>query len=354
MRARRLLALIAGAVWTMCAHAEPFLAVETGYQCKQCHVNPTGGGLRNTFGALFSQNQLPAHSSSLEVWTGTVLERFAIGGDGRGSGRLFDVDGQDNSRSFEVDRATLYLNVTLNEHVSAYLDEQVAPGGSSNRQAWAMFSTGDWYLKAGKLVLPFGTRLEDDAAFIREITGINFDSADNGIEAGYAGNVWSAQLSVTNGTAGASEVDDGKQGSLRIERVQAKWRAGASANFNHTDPGDRTMYGVFGGRQTGPVGWLVEYDRIEDDGFGAGNRQQDVALLEAAIRLRKGHYLRLTAEANLIDDGGTENRYRYGAVYQYFPWAFTEFSAGYRKRDSDASVAALNASEAFLEAHVFF
>jgi hypothetical protein len=351
---RSLVALIVGAAWVLCAQAEPFLAVETGYQCNQCHVNPTGGGLRNTFGDVFSQNQLPANPSNLDVWTGSVLGRFSIGADGRGSGRMFDVENQDDHQTFEVDRVTLYLNFVLNEHISLYLDEQIAPGGSLNRQAWVMLTAGNWYVKGGKLFLPFGIRFEDDSAFVREITGINFDSADNGIEAGYVGSAWSAQLSLTNGTAGSGEVDDGKQGSIRIERVQPRWRAGISGNFNHTDPGDRTMYGVFGGLQTGPVSWLVEYDRIEDDGFGAGNREQDVALLQTSIRLRKGHYLHLTAELNRPDDGDSQDRFRYGAVYDYFPWTFTEIRAGYRERDSDDNDAALNATEAFVQVHVFF
>jgi hypothetical protein len=303
---------------------------------------------------VFSQTELPANTSDLEVWSGRVLDRFSIGGDGRGSGRQFDLDDRDDNQSFEVDRVTLYLDVTLNEHVSVYLDEQVAPGGSLNRQAWVMLTAGQWYLKGGKLVLPFGTRLEDDSAFVREITGINFTTADNGVELGYIGSAWSGQLSVTNGTGGSGEVDDGKQVSARIERVQGRWRAGISGNSNHTDLGDRTMYGAFGGLQTGPISWLAEYDRIDDDGFGAGHLEQDVALLQAAIKLRKGHYLHLVAEMNRVDERDTDDRFRYSAVYEYFPWTFTQLSAGYRRRDSNDNDAALNATESFVEVHVFF
>jgi len=336
------------------ALAEPYLAVETGYQCSQCHVNPTGGGLRNAFGDLFSQTELPANLSEMDMWTGTVLDRFAIGSDARGSGRQFDFDDRDDHQDFQVDRVVLYLNATLNEYVSLYLDEQVAPGGSLNRQAWAMLKRGNWYLKGGKLVLPFGLRFEDDSAFVRSVTGINFDSADNGVEAGYIGGPWSIQLAVTNGTAGAAEVDDGKQGSLRIAHVASRWRIGVSGNYNHTDPVDRAMYGVFGGLRTGPVSWLAEYDRIDDDGLESGDVQQNVALLEASIRLRKGHYLQLIAEMNSFDDSDLADRYRYSAVYAYFPWPFTELRAGFRQRDSNDDDAALNASESFVQLHVYF
>jgi hypothetical protein len=336
------------------AFAEPYLAVETGYQCSQCHVNPTGGGLRNTFGDLFSQTELPANTSEMDVWTGTVLDRFTIGSDARGSGRQFDFDDRDDHQDFQVDSVVVYLNAILNEHVSLYVDEQVAPGGSLNRQAWAMLKSGNWYLKGGKLVLPFGLRFEDDSAFVRQVSGINFNSADNGIEAGYVGGPWSAQLAITNGTAGAAEVDDGKQGSLRIAHISSRWRIGVSGNYNHTDPVDRTMYGLFGGVRTGPVSWLAEYDRIDDDGLDSGDVQQDVALLEASIRLRKGHYLQLTAELNSFDDSELENRYRYSAVYAYFPWPFTELRAGFRQRDSNDGDASLNASESFVQLHVYF
>src|SRR4029434_4721810 len=116
---------------------------------------------------------------------------------------MLAVAKKDIHQTFDVDRVTLYLNFNLNEYVSLYLDEQVAPGGSLNRQAWVMLASGGWYLKGGKLVSPYGIRLEDDSAFIREITGINFASADNGIEVGFVGSVWSAQLAVTHGSAGA-------------------------------------------------------------------------------------------------------------------------------------------------------
>jgi hypothetical protein len=57
---------------------------------------------------------------------------------------------------------------------------------------------------------------------------------------------------------------------------------------------------------------------------------------------------------NGVDDRDREDRFRYSAVYEYFPWTFTEIRAGYRQRDSDDNDALLNATESFAEVHVFF
>jgi hypothetical protein len=63
--------------------AEPYLAVEEGYKCNVCHVNPTGGGLRNDFGITYAKVLLPAETvdNSIDTWTGKLTDRLRIGGD---------------------------------------------------------------------------------------------------------------------------------------------------------------------------------------------------------------------------------------------------------------------------------
>ncbi len=335
--------------------AEPFLAIETGLMCSQCHINPTGGGLRTSFGALFSQTQLPARPrEEAEFWAGSNIGFVSIGANGRFSGRVVDTKDTDDNFEFDTDRVTLYINADVGNHVRLYIDQQLAPDNTFNREAWVQIRNENWYLKAGKFFLPYGLRIEDDNAYIRQSTGFNFDNADDGLEVGFENNNWSGQLSVTNGTSGRGEVDDGKQVNLRVSRIMAKWRIGFSASVNDTDAGDRTIFGIHTGFRIGPSSWLFEIDRIEDDGFAFGDLTQDVALLETDLKIRPGHYLRLTAEIQSFDLATLNDRFRYGIEYKYFPYPFTELRVGYRKLNSDDDIVFLNSDEFFIQAHVFF
>lgn len=337
--------------------AEPYFAVDQGAKCSTCHMNPTGGGLRNEYGNIWAQMSLAANriESDDAPWTGMVNNYIAIGGDARFNANSVDISGQDQSFEFAVQEARLYVDVEpVPDRVGFYLDQRVGPGGSTNREAYARLRSADgrWMFKAGQLYLPFGWRLEDDSAFIRNVTGINMNSPDQGLEVGWESPRWSTQLAVTNGSGGGPELGRGKQLSLRSEHVAGRWRVGVSVNHNDTDAGDRGMQGLFAGVRTGPVVWLAEIDRIDDDSFAVG-RTMNVALLEANWKLRQGHNLKLTAERADLDDGATE-RTRFSALYEYTPWPFVQLRGGLRSYDGITTVDFENRTVVFLQVHGFY
>ncbi|MEJ0100339.1 MAG: hypothetical protein WDO12_11655 [Pseudomonadota bacterium] len=339
--------------------AEPYLAVTMGLKCSACHVNPTGGGMRTSFGEIWGQTQLPARSFGVtaDSWTGELNRHFALGADLRGGASWLDQPGTKATTSFNVDSLRVYLDLKpIPELFSLYIDERLAPGTANNAEAYlrAWLPGHQLYVKAGQMYLPYGIRLQDDTAFIREDTGINFNTPDRGVEIGYDGARWTGQLAISNGTAGASEVDNGKQYSLRTEYVATRFRGGASFNLNDLAGGSRRMQNVFGGFRTGPVAWLGEFDYIIDDSGTGARRRQAAALAEADWKFAPGQNLKLTAEAFDPDRSVARDRQtRLSLVWEYTPLPFMQLRAGVRNYDDVQEVAFFNQRIIFLQLHAF-
>lgn len=350
------LLLLSFALTPRLAMAEPYLAVQTALPCGSCHVNPSGGGMRNSFGTLWGQTTLPARTPAQTgtPWTGEFGQYVAMGADLRTTAAWLDQPGAQSMSSFDLNTLRAYLDLrVIPGRLDLYVDQRLAPGNSSNAEVWLRLTSADrrFHLKAGQMYLPFGLRLQDDGAFIRERSGINFNTPDRGIEAGFTGSRWSAQAALGNGTGGAAEVDRGKQVSLRAEYLRTRWRAGASFNFNDFDDGSRRMQGVFAGVRTGPVAWLAEIDAITDSGDGP-DVDGWAALLEANWMVRKGHNIKLTAERHDPDrDTSADRQSRLSLLWEYTPMPFVQLRTGLRQYDDDAQIPFQNQRMAFIQLH---
>ncbi len=344
------------------ADAEPWLAVRSGLQCVNCHVNPSGGGQRTVFGNAWGSNVLArdriSGDSTSEPWTGAINRWISVGGDLRARVAGMDVDDADDPPTeFEVQDMFAYLTVQLvPERLMVHIDQRVGPRGSSNRQSYALLRPrrGSMYMRAGRFFLPHGLRLADDNAFIQQATGINFTTPDTGVEFGLDGQRWSAQFAVTNGTAGAPEVDDGKQISTNATYIRSRWRVGASFNHNDTDAGDRNMAGIHAGVLTGPIAWLAAVDYIRDDTQTGPRRHSRAALLEANWMPTRGHNLKLTGERLYPAEAGQRQRTRTSAVWEYFPVPFLQGRVGYRRLRGTPGTAPQNRDEWFAQLHAYF
>jgi hypothetical protein len=339
------------------SRAEPYLAVESGLKCATCHVNPSGGGKRNVFGTLYARNEISARALELSEgrapWTGEVVSRWlGVGGDFRGGYSSVDVPGFADQSNTDVARATVYAELRLlPELLSVYVDQKVGPDGSDNREAYLLVKPYDGKLtiKAGQMFVPFGLRIEDDSAFVRQTTGVNFLTPDDGIELGVELGSWSAQLAIIEGPAGADD-----QVSASAAYVQPTWRVGASVNSSEDAFGDREMHSVFGGLKTGPIAWLAEWSFVKDESpFGA--RDFYATLLEGNWRLRKGHNLKLGYEYLEPDrDRDEDEQERYSFVWEYNPVQFVQSRVGVRRYNGIPNFAISNRDELFAELHVYF
>lgn len=343
------------------AHGEPYFAVQQGAKCVTCHVNATGGGMRNEYGNTWGQRALPARFVETSVapdWTGRLNPYLALGGNLRANASYTDVPNQPSTNEFDVEELRMYLLVdAIPERLSVYADQRIAPGSAENLEAWGRYWFADqrWYVKAGQMFLPFGLRLEDDSTFVRQASGINFDTPDRGVEVGLETARWSAQLAVTNGAAGGAETDDGKQLTARVEFVRADWRAGGSFSLDDADVGDRQLAGVFAGLRTGPIAWLAEADYIEDEGFPDGKRRQWAGLLESNWTYRAGHNLKLTAEyLDPDEDVDEDEQNRWSLVWEYTPVQFLQVRAGARVYDGIPQNDLQNRRIAFVQVNGYF
>jgi hypothetical protein len=326
--------LLLGILRTVPAEAEPYLAVQEGYKCYVCHVNPTGGGLRNEFGITYAKVLLPANTidTTLDTWTGKVTDNLRVGGDLRADWTRDTQPHTQASQAFDLEQFRVYADLTIiPDRLGIYVDEQIAPNGSQNEEAYVRYgsTTDGFYVKGGQFYLPFGWRLQDQTAFVRELSGISMATPDKGVELGYEKNAWSAQLDFTNGSANTTGT--GHQVTSQVVYAKPIWRLGAAVSMTQAEVGDRKVGALFAGLKTGPVAWLLEGDYVHDESF-PGGRNMLAGLAEADWRVRKGHNLKLTAEYSDPDRTVAQDQQtRYSIIYEYTPLPFLQLRAGYRR-----------------------
>lgn len=352
--------VILAAALVACGHvsAEPYFAVDKGLQCSACHTHAAGGGKRNAYGNIFAQTELPARpvEDASKLWNGQLNQWLAVGADLRGQFLFTSDEGGDDLSEFEIERGAVYVEASvLQDKVTVYLDQQIAPNASINREAYVMLKGKSLRLTAGQFFLPFGLRLQDDTAYTRRVTGVNFTNPDRGVQLGYETGAWSSAIAVSNGSGGGSEFDNGKQISLFTSYASSRWRLGASLNHNDGDGGDRRMASIFGGVKTGSVSWLLEVDAIQDSIPGLANRDGLAGIVEGNWRPRRGHNIKITYEYFDPDtDFDEDHEVRYSALYEYTPLPFLQARFGLRSSDGPPQTTGANRDQLFVELHGFF
>lgn len=185
-------------------NALPKFASRTGASCQSCHVNPTGRGMRTEFGRTFGRDEitLPTYkdSTDFDEFPVDITKNFSIGGDFR-TVYLYDrVSG--NSTFFQM-QGNLYFDLRLNKLFRVYLNKGLY-SNSFELIGLARILPLNGYVKVGKFLPAYGTRVDDHNAFIRGgpygggpiaglfpagyPTGLPFGSRaeDTGVEVGFA------------------------------------------------------------------------------------------------------------------------------------------------------------------------
>ncbi len=357
-----------GSLLTLCiivlsgpAQAEPYLAVKTGHSCAACHVNPSGGGARSSFGAHYGSQILPRNPGPQAQFDGgQITQGFRLGGNLRLNASETRFDDADTGRGFNTHTGQIYVALEpANSRFLLYFDQQLVPGSARNREAFVLTRLGDnRYLKVGNIMLPYGFRLEDDSAFVRQASQFNFTTSDNGVEWGSQHGKLHINAALTNGTGSQQNNDARFQYLGRAEYIANNWRLGSGLVFNDNEGGERVLANLFGGFNFLGNTLLFEVNHIEDhsqQNAAGDNHVQLVGLLEINRQIARGYNLKLTTEYWDPDTDLDDNeRTRHSLLLEYTPYASVQLRGGVRIGDDSPERVSGNFTQTFLQLHMYY
>ncbi len=315
--------------------AEPYLAAWKGVNCNACHVNQTGGWLRNDFGKNYG-NSLQTFdwqgiSEAAQKIQHATPSWIAIGMDiheGYNTTQNYNTFNNPNNSSFTVgtqplSRQDFSIQVKANEVVSGVFTYRLDE--STTKEAYGLISNlpGGAYIKFGNFLLPYGLTLSDDASLIRSPLGFSFDSSQIGaLEVGIYPDPFFLNMALTNGDSGPATTSS--ESVIMNEKIFSakggvsfsEFTLGGSlcaANLDEQGGTDTTvpssaqtlLYNAFGWGRIGPVVLLAEYDQGYSEptqilpGFVNNGVQEDKLMayhVSAEVDLGNDIYLRLVDE----------------------------------------------------------
>lgn len=350
--------------------SEPYLAQRYGQKCSTCHVNVTGGGMRTQAGSGYASalTSTPVNSS----FSPQLNDAISIGADFRAGYNYTQFDepeptGNGNQDSdiadtsaFSTGSGNLYFGFNFSENFLMYLDQQFAPEGGRTREAFGLFRNAGFkntYFKVGKFFLPYGLRLQDDRAFIREATGFNFDNSDIGMEYGYEAGPWSTSISLTNGTQGAGENNTDKQVAVMASYIKSIYRVGASYSTNNAPNGlGQDAQNIFAGLTLGKWVFLAELDRVKErDSTAETDTNKDIAFFSVNYLVQPS--LNLKFSYDYLDpstDIDENQRTRYSLVAEKFLNQYAQIRGGARLYEGIPQATIENQDSLFVELHLYF
>lgn len=322
------------------ADATPKFASRMNLPCSSCHVNPSGSGMRNSFGAnSYGREDLPVPTwqdqFDLDGFSTQLSKFIAIGADIR-TLYFYQQTGPGSSRnSFFEMQSDLYLSATIAKKVLIYLNRGKA--GRYEAFGLATILPLNGYVKAGWFAPNFGLRIDDHTAFTRERTLFaNGGGQDAGIEVGVSPGMFTFTASVTNG-ATTDRDDNGfkavlARGDANLQMAGISLQVGGSYYNNAYSAGVTTLLGFHGTMSLGGnltlLGEFVK--KREYLNATLTKTLSNIMYVEADYVLTQGVDLKLGYEfydPNTRFQTGTESRIVLGL--EFFPLSGVEFRPQY-------------------------
>ena len=161
---------------TGASSALPRFATRIGARCQTCHVDPTGGRMRNAMGTQFARDQLPMRASRDDdfKFDTNITDNISIGGDFRTQFLYEDFQRRYTSQAMT---AAIYGAVKLGKKITLFLKQDLlnpkyGPFNEGLYSGPEVFGMGkilpnDWYVKFGVFYPNYGWRFDDHTSYIR-------------------------------------------------------------------------------------------------------------------------------------------------------------------------------------------
>ncbi len=320
-------ALIIAAAWP--AHAVPRYAARYQQSCGLCHHDPSGGGMRSAYAAQYIVPQelarYPLPAEELERLDPAIGRSLSIGFDLRTIHHYYD-DGRTPGNFLQM-QGDIYLAFQLDERFAAYFDRGIS--GSYEVFGTAHLLPAGGYLRAGRFAPPYGWRLADHTAFVREAQGLAPPGhTDVGLEVGFSPGAWALQAAVLNGAPGSTRDSDRRvagaaRASARLRLAGAAFCAGGSLWRSDAEGAAATLSGPFWSVDLGPCTWVGELGWLRRDRPAGGNLTRWTFSNEFAVSVARGIDLLGTYDFTDPDvDLLTGMRERVGAGLELFTYPF--------------------------------
>ena len=331
--------------------ALPRFSVEESSSCMNCHINPTGGGMRNDHGTnVYNLDELTIRkwiSNGDEDWDGFVTDHIQIGGEFR----IQSFDGNTTKATFPM-QAEIYAKVDINKNADFYFEASL--GGSMNYEYFILFDKlpkKSW-IKVGQTSPNYGLMLDDHTSFIKSGNKNQLVSNNRDLDIGFRNlfdpmvskpliiEVGTSLLENIYITASLSQplINSNYQDLINftgnINYIKSFGKQSLMFGSSILEENDISLFGIYGGLSFGQFTTTFEIDRVEnllDD-----NKSSFASYGQVVYKPIQG--LHLIAKYDYFDHDydfktGSIARYSYGL--ELYPLNMLEVKIQLRNYDSN-------------------
>lgn len=352
---RLLATLVLSLLLTLTSFSLPRFASRNNFSCQSCHVNPSGGGMRNAFGLTYGREDVPIKSWQEEYglpdFSTQINDFISYGLDFRFLAFYQNKNNPDAKRSsFFPMQADVYFNFAISKKINLFVNPAFGPYNRFEVFGIAKVLPLSGYLKLGRFSPPYGLRFDDHTSYVREATPFRNNSGQQtGLEVGFNPGPISLLGALTNGVRGDR---DGGLSKAAFGRAEARFAIGPAnlmvgvSSYNDVSGGEKiNILGGFGAislfEQLTIVGDVeriqgnsslmsINSDRLQRN-IANQDLKQFAMMIEANYALAQGVDLKFIYDFFDPDtDTKTGKIDRYSGGLEFFPFSGVEVRPLYR------------------------